>query len=78
MRKLEATTERKEMPKMLAKGFRVEARVGGEWKTVFEDAENWRRLRRIAFDPVEADALRAVVTATWGGDRAHVFALDAL
>ena len=78
MRKLEATTERKEMPKMLARGFRVEARVGGTWKTVFEDAENWRRLRRIAFDPVEADALRVVVTATWGGDKAHVFALDAL
>ena len=78
MRKLEATTERKEMPKMLAKGFRIEARVGGTWKTVFEEEENWRRLRRIAFDPVEADALRVVVTATWGGDKAHVFALDAL
>ena len=78
MRKLEATTERKQMPKMLAKGFRIEARVGGAWKTVFEDAANYRRLRKVPFDPVGADALRLVVTETWGGERAHVFALDAL
>ena len=77
MRKLEATTERLPMPKMLAKGFRVEARVGGAWRTVFADAANWRRLRHLSFDPVEADALRLVVTETWGGKKAHVFALDA-
>ena len=77
MRKLEATQERKNLPKMLAKGFRVEVRVGGAWRTVAEDAENWRRLRQLAFDPVEADALRLVVTETWGGEKAHVFAFDA-
>ena len=77
MRKLEATQERKNLPKMLAKGFRVEARVGGAWRTVAEDAANWRRLRQLAFDPVEADALRLVVTETWGGEKAHVFAFDA-
>lgn len=77
MRKLEATTERAKMPKMLAKGFRLEARVNGAWQTVFEDAANYRRLRQITFAPVEADALRLVVTETWGGAKAHVFALDA-
>ena len=77
MRKLEATQERKPMPKMLAKGFRVEARVGGAWRTLFEDAANYRRLRQVSFGPVEADALRLVVTETWGGERAHVFAMDA-
>ena len=77
MRKLEATQERKNLPKMLAKGFRVEVRVGGAWRTVAEDAANWRRLRQLAFDPVEADALRLVVTETWGGEKAHVFAFDA-
>ena len=71
------TTERVTMPKMLAKGFRLEVRVGGAWRTVFEDAANWRRLRKVAFDPVEADALRLVVTETWGGKKAHVFAMDA-
>ena len=77
MRKLEATQERKPMPKMLAKGFRVEVRVDGVWRTVFEDAANYRRLRKLAFSPVKADALRLVVTETWGGEKAHVFALDA-
>lgn len=77
MRKLEAMQERAKMPKMLAKGFRLETRVNGIWQTVFEDKENFRRLRRIAFEPVDADALRLVVTETWGGGKAHVFALDA-
>ena len=78
MRKLEATTERAEMPKMLAKGFRVEVRTGGTWRAVFEDDANYLRFRKISFAPVEADAMRLVVTETWGGEKAHVFALDAL
>ena len=78
MRKLEATTERAEMPKMLAKSFRIEARVAGAWRTVFEDGENILRLRKVSFAPVEAEAMRLVVTKTWGGGPAHVFALDAL
>lgn len=77
MRKLEATTERKPMPKMLAKGFRLEVRVGGAWRTVFEDKANWKRLRKVAFASVEADALRLTVTESWGGGKAHVFAVDA-
>ena len=75
MRKLEATTERAEMPVMLAKSFRVEARVDGAWRTVFADS-NALRLRKVAFPPVEADALRLVVEETWGGSDAHVFAFD--
>ena len=78
MRKLEATQERVEMPKMLAKGFRIEVRTGGEWRTVFSDGANYRRLRKVTFDPVDATALRLVVTASWGGGKAHVFAFDAL
>ncbi len=78
MRKLEATTERAEMPAMLAKSFRVDLRVGGEWRTVFKDDLNILRLRKVSFAPIEADAMRLVVTGTWGGAKAHVFALDAL
>ena len=77
MRKLEATTERVKMPKMMAKAFRMEARIGGTWKTVYEDSLNILRLRKVTFDPVDADALRLVVTETWGGGKAHVFAFDA-
>ena len=78
MRKLEATTERAKMPEMMAKGFRVDVRTGGEWKTVFSDGMNILRFRKVAFAPVEADAMRLVVTEAWGGGKAHVFALDAL
>ena len=66
------------MPEMLAKGFRIDVRRGGEWKTVFEERLNFLRFRKIAFAPVEAEALRLVVTETWGGAKAHVFAFDAL
>jgi hypothetical protein len=78
MRKLEATTERVAMPKMLAKGFRVDLRAGGEWRTVFEDGGNFLRFRKVFFAPVEADAMRLVVSEAWGGGKAHVFAMDAL
>lgn len=78
MLKLEAEHERRAMPEMLAKGFRIDARIGGEWKTVFEEKLNILRLRKVSFEPVEADALRLVVTETWGGDKAHVFGFDVL
>ncbi len=76
MRKLEATTERAVMPPMMAKGFRVEAKVSGKWQTVYEETENYLRLRKLSFTPVKAQALRLVVTSTWGAEKAHVFALD--
>jgi len=36
------------------------------------------RFRKVAFQAVEADALRLVVNESWGGGDAHVFAFDAL
>lgn len=78
MLKLEAEHGRQVMPKMLAKGFRVEARVDGAWQTVYAEQLNLARLRKIAFAPVEADALRVVVTETWGKSKAHIYAFDAL
>lgn len=50
---------------------------GGRWTLAYEGKENFRRLCRVSFAPVEADALRLVVTETWGGEKAHVFGLDA-
>ena len=76
MRKLEATTERVAMPPMMARGFRLDVRVKGKWQTVYEDAENYLRLRKVSFAPVKADAARLVVTSTWGAEKAHVFAFD--
>jgi hypothetical protein len=78
MLKLEAEHGRRTMPAMLAKGFRLDARVGGEWKTVFDEKLNILRLRKVSFERVEADALRLVVTESWGGGQARVFAFDVL
>ena len=77
MRKLEATTERVEVPPMMARAWRLEARVKGEWKTVYEEKDNYLRLRHVRFEPVSADALRVVIDQTWGADKAHIFAFDA-
>ena len=78
MRKLEATTERVQMPGMMPKSYRVEVRSKkcGEWTTVYECPLNWRRLCKVSFPSVQACELRLVVTASWGGGKAHIFALD--
>ena len=78
MRKLEATTERVDMPAPMAKDFRIEAWMDGGWQTVASCTGNWRRLVKIGFEPVKTKKLRLVVTETWGAEKAHVFAFDAL
>ena len=78
MRKLEATTERVEIPNMMTRGYRIEALVGKEWKTVYSEDNNYLRLRKVSFDPVQTKQLRLVVTETWGAPKAHIFAFDAL
>ena len=78
MRKLEATTERVDMPAPMAKDFKVEAWVDGGWQTVASCSGNWRRLVKVSFEPVKTKKLRLVVTETWGAEKAHVFAFDAL
>ena len=78
MRKLEATTERVEIPNMMTRGYRIEALVGKEWKTVYSEDNNYLRLRKVSFEPVQTKQLRLVVTETWGGEKAHIFAFDAL
>lgn len=78
MRKLEGTMERKDMPGMLARSFKLEAcDKKGNWTTVYEDNNNILRLRKVSFAPVQAKALRLTVKA-WGDGKAHVFAFDAL
>ena len=92
MRKLEATTERKEMPSEMVKAFKVQVRVpattrkqsklnaadpaAGEWQTVAEVKDNFRRLVKLPIDAVQTDAVRIVVDETWGAEKAHIFAFD--
>ena len=78
MMKLEAEHSRVKLPAPLAKRFRIDVRDGGAWKTVYSDDLNILRFRKVAFAPVTADAMRLVVTEAWGGEKAHIFALDAL
>lgn len=92
MRKLEATTERVPMPSEMVRNFQVQVRVpattrkarkanasdpaAGEWITVAEVRDNYRRLVNVHFDAVQTDAVRIVVDSTWGADKAHIFAFD--
>ncbi len=77
MRKLEATTERKEMPAPMLKGFHIEALVGTQWTTIYSERENFLRLRKFSLpETVQTKAIRLVADSSWGGERAHIFALD--
>ena len=94
MRKLEATTERVSMPSQMVRSYRVEVRVpangrkerklfasdpqAGEWVSVAEVKDNFRRLSRVSFEPVVTDGVRIVVEETWGDPQAHIFAFDVL
>ena len=92
MRKLEATTERIEMPSEMVKSFKVQVRIpattrkqskinasdpaAGEWKTVAEVRNNFRRLVKLPIEAVQTDAVRIIVDETWGAEKAHIFAFD--
>ncbi len=77
MRKLEAETRRVEMPWMMPKAFCIQTKLKkGEWTTVYECKDNYKRLNKISFEPVQADAVRLIVNETWGGGKGHVFAFD--
>jgi hypothetical protein len=78
MPKLEGLTQRIEVAPMMVKTFHIDAKTKDGWKTVYTDKENYLRLRKVSFAPVKAKALRLVVDSTWGGEKGHVFALDAL
>lgn len=65
------------IPKSLVKSFRLEAKTGGEWKTVFRETENHRRLVTV---PVRAEVtgLRLIPEETWGAAEARLFSFEAL
>ena len=75
---MEATTERRNMPKMLTKGFRIDVLDGKQWRSVFEETDNILRYRKVNFTPVKTKAVRLVILSTWGAEQAHVFAFDVL
>jgi hypothetical protein len=63
-------------PATLTRTARVEALDdAGAWRVIARLDENYQRLVRIPVDVVTA-AVRLVPEATWGAERAHVFAWD--
>ena len=48
----------------------------GEWITVAQVKDNYKRLVKLSFDPAQTDAVRIVVEKTWGAEKAHIFAFD--
>ena len=64
------------MPPLLVRSFKVEIRQGGEWRELFREEENIKRLYRRKFPAVTADAVRLTPCATWGGGPAGIFAFE--
>ena len=63
-------------PPQLVRSFRVEILEEADtWRVLHETAENRRRLVRLPID-VETAGVRLVPTATWGSEKARVFAFD--
>ena len=62
----------RELPSEFGENFQ---QGGGDGRTMGNSI--LLQLRKVSFDPVDADALRLVVAEAWGGGKAHVFAFDA-
>jgi hypothetical protein len=66
------------MPQSLVKSYRIEAQEpGGDWKVVFRESDNNRRLVRAQFQ-VRTEALRFVAEETWGDPEARLFSFEPL
>jgi hypothetical protein len=64
------------VPETLVRAFRVEAQdENGEWRAVLREESNHQRLVQLDLN-VWARAVRFIPEATWGAERAHLFAWD--
>ena len=64
-------------PDVMPKGFRLEGRVGDEWRELVRADRNHQRLCRFTVDR-EMDGIRFVLDETWGAGetRVHAFYID--
>ena len=61
----------------MIKSFRIEVKdSSGSWLTVFADKDNYQRLRRVDFVPVETTAVRLVAESAHGESKAHIFSFE--
>ncbi len=64
------------VPGTLIKAFRIDVQsADGSWSTVVEEQNNYQRLVRVPLR-TRGCAVRFVPLATWGAERAHLFAFD--
>ncbi|MDF9827202.1 hypothetical protein M2447_001291 [Ereboglobus sp. PH5-10] len=77
MRKLEGTTDYKELPAMLAREFALEILKDGQWVEVAREKDNRRRFWRVKFPAVNGTAARLKIISTWDAKTdAHVFSFE--
>ncbi len=69
--------EIRSMPPMLAKRFRVSARVDGEWRVIACGDDNYRRLILQDVSPVSTGKIRLELLEAWGDSEIHVFGFEA-
>jgi len=71
------STAKSKVPESLVQQYRIEAQTNAGWQTVYQQADNYRRL---AVGPVgcRALALRFTADATWGADAVRLFGFEAL
>ncbi len=63
------------VPGGMVKAFRIEAKRGGSWTTVYREDTNYQRLVKTPLS-VNSRELRFVMEETWGNDMATIYALD--
>lgn len=65
------------MPATMVKAFRIEVQdATGQWRIAHREENNYQRLVRVPLNN-NATAVRFIPEATWGADKAHLFAFEA-
>lgn len=64
------------VPRTMTKGYRIEGvKEDGTVVILVEEKNNYQRLNKVAVEGA-FKAVRLIPTATWGNEKAHIFAFD--
>ena len=62
-------------PDELVKEFEIQAEIAGEWQTIHRSEDNRQRFHRIAFEDLQAAAIRLIPQSTHGSEEVRIFTL---
>ena len=62
-------------PDELVKEFEIEAEIAGEWQTIHRSEDNRQRFHRMAFEDLQAAAIRLIPQSTHGSEEVRIFTL---